>query len=343
MTDFLSGLSHRRRNILTGDWVTVSPNRSNRPWQGDVSRNDMGGSRLTHDPGCYLCPGNKRANGRQNPDYKSPWVFENDFPAVVPPISVSANHQGDAFFQSQPVSGACRVMCYTPQHDLSLASLNIVEIGQVVGVWVEQVAELRQKYIWVQVFENKGTMMGCSSPHPHGQVWAVDHLPSEPAREDERQAIYYKVRGRNLLEDYLFREEENRERVVLVHSHWAVLVPYWAVWPFETILLPRRRVDHLDQLTVEEQQDLAAIMKRLLIVYDRLFGVSCPYSMGWHGAPGLNQSSHWQLHAHWYPPLLRSASIRKHMVGYEMLAESQRDLTPEWAAARLREIVYAVG
>ena len=343
MTDSLSQRPHRRRNALTGEWVTVSPQRAQRPWQGEESP-ASGSTAVTYDPDCYLCPGNTRASGHVNPPYTSPWAFDNDFPAVEADLDagsagVQATDPGEpsALFKSEPVAGRCRVLCYHPDHSKTLADMTEEEALAVVQLWASEVGTLRQSHQWVQVFENRGAMMGCSNAHPHGQIWAVDTLPNEGAKELAQQQAFYDAEQVALLEVYRAEEEQLAERVVIQQEHWTVLVPYWAMWPFETLLLPRRQIDHLDALTDSEQMSLAQVLTRLLRGYDALFDTSCPYTMGWHGAPGIASAPHWQLHAHFYPPLLRSASVRKHMVGYEMLSEAQRDLTPEAAAARLRQ------
>jgi UDPglucose--hexose-1-phosphate uridylyltransferase len=328
---------HRRYNPLTGEWVQVSPQRMKRPWQGQREKKP-GEERPSYDPDCYLCPGNERAGGVRNPDYEETFVFTNDFAALLPdtPQSGADRHP---LLRSQAVQGACRVVCFSPRHDLTLPEMDPPEIRRVVDLWAAQTAELGQTYKWVQLFENKGQMMGSSNPHPHGQIWGLDALPNEPRKEDERQRAYYEREKRPLLLDYAALEEEQEERVVLANAHWLAVVPYWAVWPFETLLLPRRRVLRLPDLEDEEREALAAILQRLLIRYDNLFETSFPYSMGWHGAPFTGGDvAHWQLHAHFYPPLLRSATVKKFMVGYEMLGEAQRDLTAEQAAARLREL-----
>ncbi|RME84918.1 MAG: UDP-glucose--hexose-1-phosphate uridylyltransferase [Caldilineae bacterium] len=330
---------HRRYNPLTGEWVLVSPHRTKRPWQGQVEKTPAE-QRPAYDPSCYLCPGNVRAGGHRNPPYETTFVFTNDFAALLPetPVAPAATHP---LMRSEGVPGTCRVICFSPRHDLTLPEMTLADIARVVDVWAEQVAELGQIYRWVQVFENKGAIMGCSNPHPHGQVWAGSALPTEAAKEDRRQADYHRDQGRPMLLDYAHLELEAEERVVVGNNHWLAVVPYWAFWPFETLLLPRRHVRHLPELTPEERVALADILKRLLTRYDNLFEVSFPYSMGWHGAPTGPQADpapHWQLHAHFYPPLLRSATVKKFRVGYEMLAEPQRDLTPEQAAARLRAL-----
>ena len=328
---------HRRFNPLTGEWVQVSPQRTQRPWLGQVEKTP-GESRPAYDPGCYLCPGNPRAGGDRNPQYSHTFVFTNDFSALMPDVPAET-HSPHPLLRAQGVPGTCRVVCFSPRHDLTLAEMDPDAIRQVVDTWAEQVVELGKRYCWVQVFENKGEVMGCSNPHPHGQIWALDKLPNEPAKEDARQRAYAAEHGRPLLLDYAELELEQKERLVLANQHWLALVPYWAVWPFEILLLPRRRVSHLPDLSEDERQSLADALKRLLTRYDNLFETSFPYSMGWHGAP-LDGVDHpgWQLHAHFYPPLLRSATVKKFMVGYEMLAEPQRDITPEQAAGRLRDL-----
>ncbi len=333
---------HRRYNPLTGEWVLVSPHRTKRPWQGQVEKT-IQETRPQHDPNCYLCPGNERAGGAKNPNYESTFVFINDFAALLSdtPADVLASH---SLLQAESEQGTCRVICFSPRHDLTLPEMAVEDIRTVVDVWAEQVSELGQHYHWVQVFENKGTIMGCSNPHPHGQIWAGSALPNEPAKEENHQWLHYKTRGSNLLVDYTDLETNRQERVVVDNDHWLAVVPYWAVWPFETLLLPRRHVLHLPDLNEAERDALAGILKRLLTKYDNLFEVSFPYSMGWHGAPNYSSGSgqvesrdypYWQLHAHFYPPLLRSATVKKFMVGYEMLGEAQRDLTAEQAAERL--------
>lgn len=326
---------HRRYNPLTGEYILVSPHRMARPWQGQVEKT-AADNRPAHDPTCYLCPGNTRANGEQNPAYTTTFVFDNDFAALLP--TAADNSPAHPLLASQAVRGECKVICFSPRHDLTLPEMETADIRHVVRVWAEQTAELGQTYRWVQVFENKGAVMGCSNPHPHGQIWAMSELPNEPAQEDSQQAAYWAAHGRPLLLDYVELELQQTERVVVENEHWAAVVPYWAIWPFEILLLPRRHVLRLPDLIEAEQEALADILKRLLIRYDNLFETSFPYSMGWHGAPfTAAPTDHWQLHAHFYPPLLRSATVKKFMVGFEMLGEAQRDLTAEQAATRLRE------
>ena len=325
---------HRRYNALTGDWILVSPHRTQRPWLGRVE-SVARDTRPAHDPKCYLCPGNERVGGAKNPEYSATYVFTNDFAAIVP-NGERTLASGDMLL-SQPVSGTCRVICFSPRHDWTLPEMPLEAIRDVVDVWAEQTQELGRDYRWVQVFENKGDIMGCSNPHPHGQIWASDFIPNEPAKEDRQQLAHWRERASLLLLDYLKQEEEQNERIVIQNGDWVVLLPYWATWPYETLLLPRRQVSRLPDLTDPERRSLAEILKRLLTRYDNLFEVSFPYSMGWHGAPsGADDFVHWQLHAHFYPPLLRSATVKKFMVGYEMLGEAQRDLTAEQAAQTLR-------
>lgn len=334
----LRDLPHRRRNALTGDWVLVSPHRMKRPWQGQIER-PAPEHRPAYDPGCYLCPGNERASGGRNPDYTHTYVFTNDFPALLPGEPAARERPGYPLLRHEQVAGTSRVICFSPRHDLTLPEMETAEIRRVVDVWAEQTAELGQRYRWVQVFENKGAVMGCSNPHPHGQIWALDALPSEPAKEEIRQREYFLGTDGILLLDYAEHEVAQGERVVAETTHWLAVVPFWATWPFELLLLPRRHVLRLPDLEADERDDLAVILKTILTRYDNLFETSFPYSMGWHGAPyTTGDLRHWQLHAHFYPPLLRSATVKKFMVGFEMLGEAQRDLTPEQAADRLRAV-----
>lgn len=332
MTDHLP---HRRHNPLTDEWVLVSPHRALRPWQGAVEETE-GERRPAYDPSCYLCPGNVRANGEVNPPYEATFVFPNDFAAL---LEESAPPAGTGLLRQEAARGECRVVCFSPRHDLTLAEMDPGEIRRVVEMWADQSAELGARWRWVQLFENKGQAMGCSNPHPHGQIWATDYLPTIPAREDAAQRAYFETTGRPLLRDALDEEIADGRRIVEENDHWILLVPFWAVWPFETMLVPRRNVRRMPDLTPAERDALAEILRAGLARYDRLFKTSFPYTMGWHGAPfDGTDGEHWILHAHFLPPLLRSATVRKFMVGFELLAESQRDLTAETAAERLRAV-----
>jgi len=337
MAELYLNQPHRRYNALTGDWVLVSPQRLQRPWQGKHEVRSVGNS-PEYVAECYLCPGNKRANGQKNPIYKHTYVFVNDYAALSPDTRQS-NSTLNPLIQFENVQGICRVICFSPKHNHSLAEMSTDEIELVIKIWTEQVMELGANYAWVQIFENKGEIMGCSNPHPHGQIWAGSMLPNEATKEAIQQIEYYENNNSSLLIDYLGYELKVYERVVLENAHWVVLIPFWAVWPFETLLLPKRPLQQLYQLTIEEQKSLATILKSLLIKYDNLFEISFPYTMGWHGAPhGEKLYPSWQLHAHFYPPLLRSSTIKKFMVGYELLAEAQRDIPAETAARKLREL-----
>jgi len=328
---------HRRLNPLSGEWVLVSPHRMERPWQGK-SEPAAAGEHTAYDPACYLCPGNSRAGGARNPAYEGVYVFDNDFSALLAG-GESGPIETEGLLRCGSVQGACRVVCFSPRHDLTLALMSVAEIRAVIEILADQVRELGQRYPWVQVFENRGEIMGCSNAHAHGQIWAGSSVPNEPAREDERQRRYLEEHRSVMLLDYLDLERRQKIRLVAENESWAAVVPFWAEWPFETLLVPRRPVQRLPDLAGEERNALAEILKRLLTRYDNLFRTPFPYTMGWHGAPhSPGDHSHWQLHAHFYPPLLRSATVKKFMVGYEMLAEPQRDLTPEAAAGRLQAL-----
>ncbi|OOF42084.1 galactose-1-phosphate uridylyltransferase [Rodentibacter rarus] len=328
---------HRRYNPLIDQWILISPHRAKRPWQGQQEKINEA-QKPHYDPTCYLCPNNKRITGESNPDYHKPYVFKNDFSALLEDTP-APEQSHNPLFQSSQACGEGRVICFSPDHSKTLPLLTALEIEEVIKVWQAQLQELGKKYQWVQIFENKGETMGCSNPHPHGQIWANSFLPNEIAREDRTQRDYFQQYGSVMLVDYVERELALKERIVVETSHWVALVPYWAAWPFETLLLPKNHVKRLTELTDEQSKDLAVILKKLTTKYDNLFETSFPYSMGFHAAPfNGEENTHWQLHGHFYPPLLRSATVRKFMVGYEMLAESQRDLTAEQAAERLRAL-----
>jgi len=346
----LSKHPHRRFNPLTMQWVLVSPHRTQRPWQGQVEKLPQA-STPTYDPNCYMCPGNVRASGGRTPDYTGTFVFDNDYPALMPDVphgglaqnDISDREEGfDNLVVAQSERGICRVVCFSPRHDLTISQMQPAEIRKVIDVWAEQYRELGAlPFInHVQIFENRGALMGCSNPHPHGQIWASESLPNEPMKEKDSFQSYRRAKGTCLLCDYLSLEQERQQRLVVENKHFSALVPFWAVWPFETMIIGKRHTGALDELSDEERDGMAEILKRLTSRYDRLFEVSFPYSMGFHQRPTnkLKPNTEWHLHAHFYPPLLRSATVRKFMVGYEMLAEPQRDITPETAAERLREL-----
>ncbi|PZX14396.1 UDPglucose--hexose-1-phosphate uridylyltransferase [Breznakibacter xylanolyticus] len=329
---------HRRFNALTGEWVLVSPHRAKRPWQGQIEKSEQE-KRPEYDPGCYLCPGNERAGGYLNPKYDSTFVFVNDFSALMEKSPAGSEKDGE-LFQAESESGICKVICFSPRHDLTIPQMEVDAIRKVVDLWCDEYRQIgAEPFIhYVQIFENKGSMMGCSNPHPHGQIWASSSMPVEPMKEQSRQSDYYNRHGRALLTDYVEAEVKKKSRVVFENEHFVALVPYWAVWPFETMLAPKRRVANLLELTDAEKQSFAAAYRELTIIYDNLFEVSFPYSAGIHQAPTDGKDHpEWHLHMHFYPPLLRSATVKKFMVGYEMLANAQRDITPETSAARLRE------
>ncbi len=335
----VSHIPHRRKNILTGEWVLVSPHRTNRPWQGEISPS-TNEKRQSYVSDCYLCPGNKRANGALNPQYTGTFVFTNDFSALledVPSVKLNRN----TLLSMKPERGICRVVNFSPRHDLTLAEMQENEIEEVIAAWQREFSSLgsRPQINYVQIFENKGSLMGNSNPHPHGQIWAQESIPMEPLKESKQFKSYYMKKKRSLLADYLKLELQIKERIVYENNSFAVLVPFWAVWPYETIVISKRRMPHILQLKETEKKDFANAISVVTIKYDNLFKTSFPYSSGLHQAPtdGKNHSE-WHFHMHFYPPLLRSASIKKFMVGYEMLAEPQRDITPEYSAEVLRSL-----
>jgi UDPglucose--hexose-1-phosphate uridylyltransferase len=325
---------HRRYNPLINEWVLVSPHRAKRPWQGQVETLDED-QKPAYDETCFLCSGNTRINGEVNAKYKNTFVFSNDFAALKTDTPAFATN--DPLFKMATEQGESRVICFSPDHSKTLPQLNIEEITEVVKTWQNQCEEIGKTYNWVQVFENKGAVMGCSNPHPHGQIWAQQQLPTLVEKKQNAQTAYLAEQGTNLLQDYAKREFDAQERVVVSNDDWIVVVPYWAAWPFETLLLPRFAIQRMTDLTSQQQVSLADILQQITIRYDNLFNTSFPYSMGWHGAPYDGETHpEWTLHASFFPPLLRSATVRKFMVGYEMMAEAQRDLTAEQAATRLK-------
>ena len=339
MNDLLAQTPHRRWNPLREEWVLVSPNRTQRPWQGQTE--DAARPALPqYDPTCYLCPGNPRAGGAQTPQYTGTFVFTNDYAALKPDAATFVSDESETgLLRAETERGICRVLCFSPRHDLTLATMDVTAIRRVVEVWAQQETELAAMpdIGYVQIFENRGAMMGASNPHPHGQIWATQHVPDEPAAELRTQRDYLEQHGEPLLVAYLRQELAQAERIIAENESWVALVPFWAVWPFELLLLPRSQVRSLSLLNDLQRQGLADLLQRVTAGYNRVFETPFPYSMGFHPAP-CDDEAHpeWQFHAHFYPPLLRSATIRKFMVGFELLGSPQRDITPESAAATLR-------
>jgi UDPglucose--hexose-1-phosphate uridylyltransferase len=330
---------HRRLNILTGEWVQVSPHRTKRPWQGQQEE-----TAENHKPeyaaGCYLCPGNERAGEAQNPEYISTFSFVNDFSALKPDSSDDSYNEQDLLI-SKGERGLCKVVCFSPRHDLTLPEMELSQIEEVVALWVKEYEELGAKDFinYVQIFENKGEVMGCSNPHPHGQIWAQETIPDEPAKELIQFKKHFKKTGKTLLSEYLNIELDKRKRVVVENDHFAVVVPFWAFWPFETLVISKRPFARLTDMSKEEEVAFAHIIQKITIKYDNVFKVSFPYSAGLHPAPTDGQEHReWHFHMHFYPPLLRSAAIKKFRVGYEMLANPQRDVTAEYSAGLLRDL-----
>lgn len=339
MNNFLEHNSHRRYNILTGEWILVSPHRSKRPWQG---QNETVTKRKTkkYDSECYLCPGNTRINGEQNPGYNDVFIFQNDFAALKEnyiPYSVN-----EGLLKAESESGICRVICFSPDHSKSLADMKVLAIAKVIEAWCQQYEELGQmeNINYVQIFENKGAVMGCSNPHPHGQIWSQSTLPNEIIKKDEHQQKYFNTNQRSILKDYLTQELDLNERVIYKNDSFVVLTPFWAIWPFETMILPKKHCQNITQLNKDERVDFAEAISIITKAYDKLFDCSFPYSSGIHQAPTNNKNNnHWHWHMSFYPPLLRSATVKKFMVGYEMFGMPQRDITAEQAARRLRSLI----
>jgi UDPglucose--hexose-1-phosphate uridylyltransferase len=330
--------SHRRYNALTGEWVLVSPHRTDRPWQGQVE--DLQQESLPeYDPQCYLCPGNSRAGGAKNPRYETTFVFENDFAALTANTPAETINTNDLMI-AEGEAGICRVLCFSPRHDLTISRMDEMALRRVVDLWIEQFQELgsREEINWVQIFENRGAMMGASNPHPHGQIWANRSLPNEAVKELNSQQRYRSENGSCLLCDYVAAELLDKLRVVFESDCFVIVVPFWAIWPFETLILPKRHDSAIDQLNETERNDLGMALKRITATYDNLFKAPFSYTMGFHQRPTdgkAHDAFHW--HVHFFPPLLRSATVRKFMVGYELLSMPQRDITPEAAAERLRD------
>ncbi len=331
--------THRRWNPLRQSWVLVSPHRTQRPWQGEVGQK-AAPSGISYDVQCYLCPGNKRAGGAENPVYKGIFSFVNDYAALLPESPVPTEQSSSSLLVAEPARGLCKVLCYHPDHSLTLARMTREEIRPVVDAWTREYQELcgLDWIEYVQIFENRGAMMGASNPHPHGQIWSTDFVPDEPAAETAAQREHLARTGHCLLCDYVAAECAAQQRVVFENDHFMAIVPWWAVWPFEVMLVSRRHLGAMPELSQAERDGLADALKRLTTRFDNLFQTSFPYTMGFHQSPtDSGQHPEWHFHAHFYPPLLRSATVRKFMVGFEMLGMPQRDITPEGAAERLRE------
>ena len=335
----LNEYPHRRYNPLAGEWVLVSPHRSKRPWQGQVEKHSAD-TRPQYDPGCYLCPGNSRSGGEQNSEYKDVYVFTNDFSALLKD-SPDFDVEEDDIFRAESEKGICRVICFSPDHSLTVPQMELADIRKVVDLWIEEYQALGSdpEINYVQIFENKGEIMGCSNPHPHGQIWASQKLPVEPFKKQRSQKEYFEKHNNTLLSDYLRKEINKNERLIFENNHFAAVVPFWATWPYEAMIIPKRAMARITDMSDHEKTGLADTYKRLTMIYDEVFDVSFPYSAGIHQAPtDGEQHNEWHWHMVFYPPLLRSATVKKFMVGYEMLATPQRDITPELAAQLLKDI-----
>jgi UDPglucose--hexose-1-phosphate uridylyltransferase len=329
---------HRRYNPLINEWVLVSPHRSKRPWQGQ-NETVTSDALPEYDPTCYLCPGNVRANGMVNPNYESSFVFENDFAALKQEEIAFEENKSETFFKAKPERGISRVVCFSPKHNLTLPEMPADAIENIIHTWQKEYTDLGNvDYInHVQIFENKGSVMGCSNPHPHGQIWAQSSLPTEVEKTQNNLKAYFDKYNKTLLEDYVKEELKLDERIVIENDHFVALVPFWAIWPYETMIVSKRNVNKITDFTETEVSDFAVILKQLTTKYDNLFETSFPYSSGIHQSPTDGElHPEWHFHMHFYPPLLRSATVKKFMVGYEMMGESQRDITPEKSAEILR-------
>ena len=339
MNTNLQDYSHKRFNILTGEWVLVSPHRAKRPWQG---QNEAISNEVTpiHDPSCYLCAGNTRINGEENPKYEDVFVFTNDFAALQtssPKFSIT-----EGLFKSESEQGICKVICFSPDHSMSLADMEVLDINKVVKTWQNEYTELGSNDMinYVQIFENKGAVMGCSNPHPHGQIWSQSTLPNEVDKKDQQQRTYFSENNTSLLGDYLKQELEANERIIYQNDDFVVLTPFWAVWPFETMIIPKKQYINITKISEQESLNFADAISKITKAYDKLFDCSFPYSSGIHQSPTNGKiNDYWHWHMSFYPPLLRSASVKKFMVGYEMFGSPQRDITAEYAAKKLRNLI----
>lgn len=335
----LQDFSHKRYNILTGEWVLVSPHRAKRPWQGQ-SESITKNKRPTHDPNCYLCAGNTRINGEQNPDYKDVFVFTNDFAALQ--ISLPQFSFNEGLLKAESEQGICRVICFSPDHSKSLAEMDVDSITRVIETWQDEYEALgsNEAINYVQIFENKGEVMGCSNPHPHGQIWSQSSLPNEVLKKDKQQYKYYNQNKRSLLGNYLKQELQLKERIIYQNNDFVVLTPFWAIWPFETMIVPKKSYSNIVELSHTQNIAFADALSKITKAYDKLFDCSFPYSSGIHQAPTNGKDNvHWHLHMSFYPPLLRSATVKKFMVGYEMFGSPQRDITAEQAVLRLKGLI----
>ena len=339
MNTNLQDYSHKRFNILTGEWVLVSPHRAKRPWQG---QNEAISNEVTpiHDPSCYLCAGNTRINGEENPKYEDVFVFTNDFAALQtssPKFSIT-----EGLFKSESEQGICKVICFSPDHSMSLADMEVLDINKVVKTWQNEYTELGSNDMinYVQIFENKGAVMGCSNPHPHGQIWSQSTLPNEVDKKDQQQRTYFSENNTSLLGDYLEQELEANERIIYQNDDFVVLTPFWAVWPFETMIIPKKQYINITKISKQESLNFADAISKITKAYDKLFDCSFPYSSGIHQSPTNGKiNDYWHWHMSFYPPLLRSKTVKKFMVGYEMFGSPQRDITAEYAAKKLRNLI----